>query len=135
MGSPVVRTLMETGPQQHEVLSLGITDREVICHQLGLLRVVEVRVPDGPLLGIEPLQSGRIELVLKEAKVAMPMLSVVRRAFRCEEQLVVDRPVPLDVELAKVQALLTSLLTGCQPAKKSPTVAARAVTISIQVPS
>lgn len=71
--------------------------------------VVEDFMPNTPLFPVKEAETGNVELVLEQAQVSVPSLLVWIRALGFTKQGVIDFPIPLYVDVAKLRAHTAAL--------------------------
>lgn len=108
--SSLVLSLIEARSQPKEFVALWIADIQIILQLEYCLRIVQDRMPRLPLPNIQETEFCHVELVLEEAEVSVPMVSVQLGLLRYHEQRVVNFPVPLDVEIPELGAHRSALL-------------------------
>lgn len=75
---------------------------EVVDKKSALSVLGQPGMPTVPLLLVEPFKTSRLELVLTELEVPVSRMSVLFGALWEAQEVVVDAPLPLDVQVPQL---------------------------------
>ena len=106
----VARPLIDAAPQERELCRVRVADLEGFDDSLSRALLVEDPVPDSPLGEIEESKCRDLELVLEQLQVSTVVQSAPLAVFVGEHAVVLDLPVPLDVEVSELGSQRSFLL-------------------------